>query len=581
MKISVHIKAALLGTVLTFFVGCNHSNDKDVISESSNINNLNVDLIARTISQSKMEDSGYRFANPEYKKQLSAYATYYIREAKESAGLQFDSLTENEEKLLIDSFISSPNDLTDIYCTTSLIENKELISEEIKEKIAEYLDTLYVPKAGCYTLTNIKDNDKFLTNVYPTFIVNSIAESLNIQIEPIDEWLKKVSVELMSKNEIDKYNSRVYVMLLELLEKYNIEIDNKMVKCVIQMFESNLNNISDLQKDSDIYLPTFLMDYVEFCLLTNHSNAAYCDLINKMLCDGEKIRDDIYMKFDAYGLYAVVRTLELSGYCFSTNELDDLFYEFDSFQLLDGIYILPGYVESNFVDTYYANAIINELGIETTSDIAEYGRKYQDEIINSGIVNTYYYIDMLHKNKLMGIIENKEAIVLKFKASISDLMKEENLIERISELNVAIKGLETLNEDYLLSDLEMNKIMKCFPVSTNKQEYIYELTKLVEVMCLVCTDNYEIITDYCSELESEMISISKESVCNKLMLQFNMIEVFEKCGYSYSDEFVHAIKETLQQAQGIGGLFKGGDTDEDTEDFRNTYYAVVLLKSVY
>ena len=45
-------------------------------------------------------------------------------------------------------------------------------------------------------------------------------------------------------------------------------------------------------------------------------------------------------------------------------------------------------------------------------------------------------------------------------------------------------------------------------------------------------------------------------------------------------ELTHNIKVTLKGSQDNSGLFKGGDSNDDVVNYRNTYEAIVLIDLV-
>lgn len=276
---------------------------------------INIEGIEKQIKKSNMYDEGYRFANAEYQNQLSAYATYYIRESKRSAGLEIIDLSEEEEEDLIEKFINTPSlDLTDLYCTVSLLEDREQISDLMKRTLSDYLDALYDYDVGCYVLPNVNSNDDYTINVYPTYLTYMITSLLDLKMKPIDGWLEEASKEIFSSENITSSNSGAYVMLLQLLNAFNFEVSAISIQLVIEMFENSFIDINDLENSTEIYLPIYLMDYLEFCILTGVGSSRYHKLIVETLCDEKGIKEGIFVEYDTYGLYATIRALELAEF---------------------------------------------------------------------------------------------------------------------------------------------------------------------------------------------------------------------------------------------------------------------------
>lgn len=544
---------------------------------------VNVLGIKKEIQKSSMMDGGYRFANMELKDQISVYATYYIRSAKKSAHLisRVDNLTDQSEKEIINKFMdTSKLDLTDIFCTVSLINNKENISAELKKKISQYFDSLYDEDIGCYLLPYSDKKDIYNSNAYPNFLVKSIASLLEIKIKPIDNWMKKATKNIFSENNITIENSGAYVMFYKLLQLYDMELPKKSIELVQQMFEESLNNISELKDSNKIYFPVYLMDYLEFSLLTNVDSSYNYSKITNSLCNKNGIEKNILIEYDAYGLYAIMHTLELVNYNFKdSNYFKDVFDSFDDFLIDDSCYITPGNVESNFMETYYVDAIINILNIDRTNNITLYCKTNKNNIIQSGALNTYYFLELLQRNDLLEIIDDRQEIIDMLSATLKSLLsKEEFSIHDLSIINGSLKSLKILGEAQKISVEEFHNIVNNFIESDNIQQNIYNLSELIDFIHISYPNKKNMIRKYCEQLEKELLNFSKTEQSNKVMLQSKALYVLKKCDYPIIMDLKHIIKDTVNKAYDDSGLFKGGDTDEDLINFSNTYYAIILHK---
>lgn len=116
---------------------------------------------------------------------------------------------------------------------------------------------------------------------------------LSLEIPPIDSWIEQASKELFTPETIQRSDSSTYVMLISLMKTHNIEISQEAINLIRQMFEDNLNDLSTLSNYDDIYLPVFLMDYLEFSTLTGIDTSKYCAFVIEALCDSNSIKNSI------------------------------------------------------------------------------------------------------------------------------------------------------------------------------------------------------------------------------------------------------------------------------------------------
>ena len=99
-----------------------------------------------------------------------------------------------------------------------------------------------------------------------------------------------------------------------------------------------------------------------------------------------------------------------------------MFNEFDSFLLSEDSYMSPGYVESNFVDTYYVDALIHDLGIDSSNTISQYCIENKPAILESDVLNIYYFLELLQRNDLLELVDaERDEIIQKLSSSIQVL----------------------------------------------------------------------------------------------------------------------------------------------------------------
>ncbi len=576
MMLIVLLSNMLLG------VGCSNSN-ASISNSSPVLPEVNETFITEAIEQSAMEDGGYRFANAEFESQFSVYATYYIRMAKEYAGwsqvsMSLETKSEIEEKFLN----SSDMNLTDVFCAISLLGNNENLSAETKKRILHYLDSFYDKELKCYTLFYNGDGDDYMFNIYTNYLVDFIASSLIIEINSIDDWLKRAVQEVFVSDEIIAKNSSAYSMFFELAKTHNIEVPETSIVTIIQMFEDTLEDEDELENE-DIYVPVFLMDYLDFARVAGYDNSKNYEKIIRVLCDEKGIKADTFIKYDAYGLYATTRALKLANYDFEECiHFRDVFSEFDSFLLSEDSYMSPGYVESNFVDTYYVDALIHELGIESSNAISEYCMENKNQILESDVLNIYYYLELLKRNNLLKIVDSeREEIIQKLFSSLEVLVPDPSVINaNLPKVNGCIKGLRILDENPQISEEYYDYIVKNFSASSNKQQMSYDLSGLIEFICLLSPDKTNDLQKYCRQIETMLIQLASKEVSNKIMLYNMALNVFELSNYTVTSEFKQIVIRTLSQSQDESGLFKGGDSNDDFVSFRSTYYAVILCENI-
>ncbi len=571
--------------ILSLIVSCVACHRSDTLGNESEIKTtlptINETEIIQAIEQSAMPDGGYRFANAEYETLFSVYATYYIRKAKESAGLSQVPITMENKDKIIGKFLNAERlDLTDIFCAVSLLEDNDELSSETKKNISSYFNTLYNNDLKCYVL---HDSNVSNVNVYSNYSVYTIAELLNMEIKSIIDWLEKAIEDTFGTENITEEKSSIYVMLLELAESYDLQIPQHCITSVIEMFEKSLDDLQTVEREKGIYIPVYLMDYLDFCWLLNIDSSAHWEKIIQYLCDENGVKENTFTQYDVFGLYATTHTLELAQYDFKNYiDFNNVFNEFDAFMLNDDLYLAPGYAESNFLDTYYVDALIHTLDINSSNNISEYCKVNKSQILESGVLNIYYYLELLQRNNLLKIIkDDRKDIITKFLSTINDLTKDtENINYNISAINASINGLNILGESWEISDEYFNTAINEFVKSESIQQEVYDLSKLMEFIYLTSPTKEEILEKYCQQLEEALIRLSASNVSNKIMLQSMALNVLKKSNYTVVQDVEEAIKGTLNQAQDENGLFKGGDSNEDVVSFRNTYDAVVLYEEI-
>ena len=578
------IAALIMATILVLLVGCNNPNSQLVEKKYSlTLPKVNKTSIEAAIEQSAMEDGGYRFANAELKSKSDIYATYYIRMAKENSGWYQSSISSENKNEIKEKFLNASNmDLTDIYCAISILGSKENLPTKIKENISSYLDSLYNKDLKCYTLFYNGEGNAYIFNIYANYLVDFISSALNVEMKSIDDWVEKAIEEVFVSDDIIADNSSAYSMFLELAKKHNIEVPETSITAIIQMFENTLDNTDEID-NQNIYVPVFLMDYLDFARFVGYDSSKNYDKIIRILCDENGVKKDAFLEYDSYGLYATIRTLKLTNYNFENcSNFREVFREFDSFLLSEDLYISPGYVASNFVDTYYVDALIHDLGIDSSNAISQYCIKNKTEILESDVLNIYYFLELLQKNDLLELVDaEREGIIQKLSSNIQVLACNTSVINaNLPAINGCIKGLKILNENPHISAEYYDVVVSNFSENTNQQQNAYDLAGLIEFICLSSPDHTNNLKDYCRQLDTMLIQLSSKDVSNKIMLEKMALNVFELSNYVITSEFEQIVINTLSQSQDEGGLFKGGDSDDDVISFRNTYDAIYLIEGI-
>lgn len=576
---------SLLSSIL-ICIGCSNSNIA-TFNSSTALPEINKASITVAIEQSAMEDGGYRFANAEFKSQFSVYATYYIRMAKEYAGWSQPPISQETKSEIEEKFLkSSDMDLTDIFCAISLLGSNENLSDETKGRISSYLDSFYDNDLKCYVLSHNGNSNEYTFNIYANYLTYHITHSLNIEMKSIDDWLKRAVQEVFVSDNIITHNSSAYSMFFELAKEYNIEIPETSITAIIQMFEDTLNDAGKLEKV--IYVPVFLMDYLDFARFAGYDSSKNYEKIILVLCDENGIKEGAFSKYDSYGLYATIYALKLAHYDFETCiHFRNVFDEFDSFLLSEDLYLSPGYANSDLGNTYYADALIHKLGIESSNTISKYCIENKEQILDGNVSyvgNIYRYLELLQRNNLLDIVdEEREEIIQKFSSGIDTFADVSANNANLPKINSCIKGLRILGENPQISGEYYDNVLKNFSISSNSsniQQDAYDLAKLIEFICLVSPDKTNDLQEYCHQLEMMIIQLSSKEVSYKIMLQNMALSVFEQSNYTVTSEFKQVVIRTLSQSQDESGLFKGGDSNDDIVNFNNIYDAIVLYESI-
>lgn len=570
---------------LSIFVSCSvkenlTKNESTIISYEMPA--INVDGISTQIKRSLMNDGGYRFANTEYIKQISPFSTYYIREAKIYAGLISDNEPIEMMPFLLKKLEEDEGtfDLTDIFCTVMLNNDINNISKVAKENISKYFNSIYDKKNGNYSLVKDSNKDSYmLEDIYSTFLVKKISKLLNIETKPVDKWLKKVVEELLQFNNISSSNSSAYVMVLELLQLHDIEIEKYLFDPIIEMFEKDLEDISSLEENNNIYLPVYLMDYLDLSLLLESDTSKYNNKIINSLCDENGIKGGVILQYDSFGLYATIRTLYMCGYDFKNySNINIIFDMFDAFLLDESSYINPGYVESNFEDTYFVDSIIHALNIEGISDISIYCEKKMNDILLFNSIEMYYFLELLQRNNLLGIINEKKQEVTDILLSSLEYMLDETILvkEKLPYINSAIGALEILEEDWTIDESYIDVMIKEYRDSDNLQENTISIAELAKFINSINPNRNE-IKKLCDKIVENIVTLNKQDLINSLYVQSKSIGTLIDCDYSIPDNVILSVKDTLNKAKHSSGMFKGGGNYEDIISFRTTYDALFLL----
>ncbi len=542
---------------------------------------INEAALAQALAQSSMPDGGYRFATAAMERQFSVYATYYIRKAKESARLTLSPVKEETKEKIVERFLNiSELDITDLYCAACLLGSDARLSDETKENISSYLDSIYDAELGCYLMFAGDKSDPYRMNIYSNHLIYLTSELLDIEIKPIDGWIKEAVKNIFDIENIVESNSTAYVRLYELAEAYNIEIPADSVECIKTMFQNSLDSLDTAE---DIYLPVYLEDYLVFCGFADIDSSESREQIIGLLCDEKGLRENTFHQNDVIGLSAAVRALELAQYDFESHpQFNEIFAGFDAFMLEEDSYIQPCFAESNFVDTYYADALVHALGLEHSGSIREYCESHKQEILQRRAEYVCYYLKMLQRNGCLEMIENDRENIINGLLDTLDMISgsDEFISKQVFIINEIIKGLDILGEERPGMEEVYENIVSNYVISDNELQRVYDLSKLTEFVYLVSPNDKKALKKYCQELEEGLMELSAMETSNKIMLYGMALDVLTKADYSIAEELEQKIKSTLNQSQDDNGLYKGGDSDEDVVTFRDIYDAIMLYSAI-
>ncbi len=566
--------------------------EEEVIKQSFNQpNTINADQIKTYIERSAMPDGAYRFANLEFDKQYSVYATYYIVEAKKIAGIDFPKMTTAYQGRTLNTFVNKDDiDLFDLYAAISLLEyfssdprDPKVISNSVKPKIRELLDKHYDNDNQCYFYSSEENNKN--SRILANYLVYQIASLLDIEIKPIDKWLQNAIDDTFKKGGKSKENSSLYNLLYELAIAYKIELPAEGKEEVLTMYKDNIQNLEQLASSNDGFLTVYLMDILDFYRLSGIelSKAEKNSIIKTIIDEDNMLRKDLINQ-DVLKFYAAVYALNLVEYNFGDN-FNDNFKWWDSFNLRESAYITPGKVEPTFVDTFYCYRLIKELNleIENNNRLMDYCKKNKDTILNSD--NTFdvcSYIILLDENALLKIIDDDiDFINKKLKNKFDVIVNKETISDKdLLLLNQLIKAMNILDIDWRIPIDKCEKMISDFKLSDNQGIKTYQLIELIDLANYNQLDE-SLVKVKCKQLEQEMLNLTTIKMTNKNMLFSKALDSFAKSNYGFSEDLNKAMKTVFLHSQTENGMFLGGDSDEDVISFKNTYYSVKLHQKLY
>lgn len=567
------LQVIILGLFILCICGCNTKREGTIINE---LEDVNVEGIRKAFDQSCIDENGYRFATAEYEGTPSSYATYYITQAKENFGSSTAKTDDADTIKLLDKLLEVQNpNLTDIYCAILLVHNPEKIDSEIGLRLRSYLESLYVNEYGCYGFANVKLENK-AEYVYPTYLVVAICEKNGCEYNDIDSWLIDTWNSETSNN-IDLNNSNAYQMLAELMLKRKMEIEPQSMERLISVYQEEIKELSE-GKESKYYLPVLLMNYEALSQMSEAKNTLSEEDVINLMVDSNKHLKKIVTEYDAFGLYAAMRALNLSSHG-KANELieyEDTFGAYDVFQLTNNYYIQPGNTEANIIDTYYVNKISETCDIDTKDAIAKYCGSKLSDVEEMNVAEIFYLLSMMED---CGLIEKiPEAtmsdLLTVSKETLGNMLENGMAQDRIPAANYLLSIINIIDGEYIVKDYTPTNIE-----GDDLSSLYYRAEQIILVARL--TKNEKLSLKYCKEMETDMLAILNDSeVSRKLLLLDKCYEAFSESGYDPSEEFVNKTVEIINDSKCADGLYKGGDCNEDIESFENSYYGVKLINMI-
>ncbi len=573
----------LLFIFMMIMVGCG-TNKFDDNENEGKINYIEKEKILHELSQSKMPDGGYRFANQEFESSYSIYSSYYINAAKAESGIDDIHLSDHTKNKIIGRFLTSDNlNLIDVYCALSSLEDQHIFTS-IKDSIREYLNTLYIKDGGYYTLDANKNESNLDMEIFANYYVYEVARMSGLleEIKISDKWLRSTVKKVFVEEKLSKDKISLYKKLIYLADKYDIEISDDVRANIANMCEDSFISLDNLSNDINQYGIEYIMDSLEVddYISGIKEKSKKKEFLLDCIFDKDSINEELF-GYNVYKLYSAVHSLKLLGYNFNEDKrISKTFDSIEKFSISQDEYISPGYTESNLFDTYYAYSLLSKIDSFDKNKLIKYCKNIKESIVKSdNVVELELYLKLLDLSDSFNLIHNDlPTIENKLDTKWNDLINDkDNFTENLGEINSLIDCRQMLNLDYSINEKLYEELSQEF-IQDNGKEHIYNYIELIKFVDKIGKSDNAYINSLCKNLEDKLYSLKNEDARNKLILLSKSYSLFNKRNYKISAKLSDYADDILIDSKSDSALYYGGDSDEDIINFCNTYYAVELTQ---
>lgn len=535
---------------------------------------VNIEEIISQVNMSKTNDNGYRFCNLEFLNKSDPYSTYYINSIKNLYNNDIKSPTI-KNYFLNKLENSTPDNLVDFYYSVLLINDDKAISKITKDNIQRYLDSLY-NKNGYYSIQPNLEHS-VLDAMLSTYYVISTSRSLNIGYKNIDKWLNEVQTALLADENMLPENSGLYLLYYKILELLKEEIPENMFQDLI-----NKLNKAILSNKIDVYMPDFYSDFIYLCEQFNHDfNNVKKNILNSLISDSALDTGNINI-YDSYSVYETLDVLISLNY-----DVGDLFEEsidyFNKFELYDSLYITPGEVEGNFLDTYYVVRLMELIEVDNGFDTYSYMETMKNDILQGDPVQVNLFIQYLSDSGNLRILDDIRTDLIDYINTVINhvLETEYEWAYRIKYLNATVNSINILTEEGIDEGTkkEIIDIIKEERLSSDVIQNITENCELYELMNNLKFNNKS-KNKVLEVMGKNIEKISKIEMTGKISLLEKVYKIYEISGKEIPTSLKNLAIDVLELSIHESGLFKGGDSNADIISFQYIHDSLQLINSI-
>jgi hypothetical protein len=525
---------------------------------------------------SKTNDNGYRFCNLEFLNKSDPYSTYYINSIKRLYNNNNDINSQSIKNYFINKLEDSTLDnLVDVYYSVLLINDEKAISKLTKDKIQQYLNSLY-NENGYYSIQpNVEHS--VLDAMLSTHYVIITSRSLNIENKNIDKWLNEVEIALLADENMIPQNSGLYLLYYKILESLNKEIPEN-------MFQNFINKLNEYILDNkiDVYTPDFYSDFIYLSEQFSHDyNHVKKEILNSVIKDSVLDKDNINI-YDSYSIYETLGVLTSLNY-----DVGNLFEEsidyFNKFELYGSLYITPGEVEGNFLDTYYVIRVMELIGVDNDFDTCSYIETMKNEILQGDPVQVDLFIQYLSDSGNLSILDDIKMDLIDYIRTVINhvLETEYEWAYKIKYLNAAINSISILTKEEIdeSTKKEIIDIIKEEKLSSDVIQNITENCELYELMYNLKFNNKS-KDKVLGEIDKNIVKISKIEMTGKVSLLEKVYKVYGISGEEKPTSLKNLAIDVLELSIHESGLFKGGDSNADIISFQYIHDSLQLISSI-